>query len=73
MVDISTMKTNFTFFILLILILSCFSKNTTETVTETEKQFENSSKVIHILVALCDNKYRGIFPVPTKIGNGQNL
>jgi hypothetical protein len=29
-------------------------------------------KVIHVFVALCDNKYQGIVPVPTKIGNGQD-
>lgn len=28
-------------------------------------------KTIHIFVALCDNKYQGIVPVPTGIGNGQ--
>jgi len=28
-------------------------------------------KVIHVLVALCDNKNQGIIPVPAKIGNGQ--
>lgn len=30
------------------------------------------TKTIHILVALCDNKYQGIVPVPAKIGNGQD-
>lgn len=30
------------------------------------------SKTIHILVALCDNKYQGIVPVPEKIGNEQD-
>lgn len=34
--------------------------------------FENTSKVIHIIVALCDNKYQGIVPVGAKIGNGQD-
>ena len=29
-------------------------------------------KVIHIMVALCDNTYQGIVPVPAKIGNGQD-
>lgn len=29
-------------------------------------------KVIHVFVALCDNKYQGIVPVPSKIGNGQD-
>ncbi|CAM3369082.1 DUF4347 domain-containing protein [Flavobacterium longum] len=39
---------------------------------ENEKKFENTSKVIHIIVALCDNKYQGIVPVGAKIGNGQD-
>jgi hypothetical protein len=30
------------------------------------------TKVIHVFVALCDNKYQGIVPVPAKIGNGQD-
>ncbi|MEO8150985.1 MAG: hypothetical protein ABI723_25350 [Bacteroidia bacterium] len=30
-------------------------------------------KVIHVFVALCDNKNQGIVPVPAKIGNGQDL
>jgi hypothetical protein len=29
-------------------------------------------KTIHVFVALCDNKYQGIVPVPAGIGNGQN-
>ena len=29
-------------------------------------------KTIHVFVALCDNKYQGIVPVPKKIGNGQD-
>lgn len=31
-----------------------------------------SFRVIHVFVALCDNKYQGIVPVPPKIGNGQD-
>lgn len=34
--------------------------------------FDSSIKTIHIYVALCDNKYQGIVPVPSKIGNGQD-
>ena len=34
--------------------------------------FDTSYKVIHVLVALCDNKYQGIVRVPAKIGNGQD-
>ncbi|OCG21603.1 hypothetical protein A9G11_00225 [Gilliamella sp. wkB108] len=30
------------------------------------------TKVIHVLVALCDNKYQAIAPVPKAIGNGQD-
>src|SRR5688572_33316472 len=29
-------------------------------------------KTIHVFVALCDNKYQGIVPVPAVIGNGQD-
>ena len=34
--------------------------------------FKSDAKTIHIFVALCDNKYQGIVPVPEKIGNGQD-
>lgn len=34
---------------------------------------EDKIKVIHTLVALCDNKYQRIVPVPEKIGNGEDL
>ena len=30
------------------------------------------TKTIHVLVALCDNKYQKIVPVPQAIGNGQD-
>jgi len=30
------------------------------------------TKTIHVFVALCDNKYQGIVPVPARIGNGQD-
>ncbi len=35
-------------------------------------EYDTSKKTIHVLVALCDNKYQGIVPVPAKIGNGQD-
>lgn len=42
----------------------------------TAKVFAQSgnttAKTIHIYVALCDNKYQGIVPVPKAIGNGQD-
>jgi hypothetical protein len=31
-----------------------------------------NQKIIHVFVALCDNKYQGIVPVPKAIGNGQD-
>lgn len=33
----------------------------------------NPVPVIHVVVALCDNKYQGIVPVPARIGNGDDL
>jgi hypothetical protein len=40
---------------------------------ETPKPSNSGNlKVIHVFVALCDNKYQGIVPVPEKIGNGQD-
>lgn len=64
-------------------LLSCTAKttepvkkNSTATIkTRTIKNytsFDTSVKTIHIFVALCDNKYQGIVPVPPKIGNGQD-
>jgi len=34
--------------------------------------YDTTYKTIHVFVALCDNKYQGIVPVPAKIGNGQD-
>lgn len=39
---------------------------------EPEAEIPISGKTIHVLVALCDNKYQGIVPVPPAIGNGQD-
>jgi hypothetical protein len=33
---------------------------------------DSGIKAIHVFVALCDNKYQGIVPVPAAIGNGQD-
>ena len=38
----------------------------------SKENFDTTSKTIHVFVALCDNKYQGIVPVPPKIGNGQD-
>jgi hypothetical protein len=34
--------------------------------------FDTAAKTIHVFVALCDNQYQGIVPVPPRIGNGQD-
>lgn len=41
-------------------------------VNAVELPYDTSMRTAHILVALCDNKYQGIVPVPAKIGNGQD-
>jgi hypothetical protein len=33
---------------------------------------DSLKRAIHVMVALCDNTYQGIVPVPAKIGNGQD-
>lgn len=33
---------------------------------------DTNYRTIHLFVALCDNKYQGIVPVPSSIGNGQD-
>lgn len=62
-------------------LLTCNGKEkhpATASTTEVKKTLVNNSKydhqnkTIHVLVALCDNKYQGIVPVPEKIGNGQD-
>ena len=65
---------------LILLALSSCRYNPQKAVVETKKthalkciSFENPAiKTIHVFVALCDNKYQGIVPVPPKIGNGQD-
>jgi hypothetical protein len=76
------------FFLLLLLVIYCsfiFCACTSKAVNDTvgrefildcnktqNDSVDTSFKVIHLFVALCDNKYQGIVPVPANIGNGQN-
>ncbi len=59
-------------------IINCNSKTknsalvSEKSVLINETKFDTINKTIHVFVALCDNKYQGIVPVPTKIGNGQD-
>lgn len=34
--------------------------------------YDTGKQTIHVFVALCDNAYQGIVPVPERIGNGQD-
>lgn len=38
-----------------------------------EKEANNKTRLVHILVPLCDNENQGIVPVNASLGNGQNL
>lgn len=40
--------------------------------TPTTPTIENPGRVIHVLVALCDNENQGIVPVPAHLGNGED-
>jgi hypothetical protein len=42
------------------------------TPTKEIEKIKNVSKVIHVLVALCDNENQGIVPVPAFLGNGED-
>lgn len=62
-------------------LAGCTKAQPTETVTtpkpalsetiETAK-INNPGKVVHVLVALCDNDNQGIVPVPTFLGDGED-
>jgi hypothetical protein len=66
------------FFITFFLLTGCQSNNATTNEADKNKQTlsipakQNTSKVIHVFVALCDNVNQGIVKVPAKIGNGQD-
>ena len=49
-----------------------FTSETTKKSVKDDLKYDTSVQTAHIFVALCDNKYQGIVPVPEKIGNGQD-
>ena len=60
---------------------SCQSKSEKTAVGQQENRvkinqdsllYDKTIQTAHVFVALCDNKYQGIVPVPEKIGNGQD-
>lgn len=66
------------FLFIICTFFSCHSK-TDETSKEVLQKnskdslvYDKTIQTAHVFVALCDNKYQGIVPVPPKIGNGQD-
>ncbi len=47
-------------------------QNTSAPKSETIAKITNKAKIIHVLVALCDNVNQGIVPVPAHLGNGED-
>lgn len=67
------------FLVSLFWLAGCTKAQTIETtpkpnVSETREvaKIQNPGKVIHVLVALCDNENQGIVPVPAFLGNGED-
>lgn len=67
------------FFPLLCLLLAACSTaqvlTDNKTVSPTPERIEkttNPGRVVHVLVALCDNEFQGIVPVPAHLGNGED-
>lgn len=50
---------------------SVVTKNAEQSADEIAK-ITNTAKIIHVLVALCDNENQGIVPVPAFLGNGED-
>lgn len=64
------MKIRLLIFLPVLIVLSSFRKEACE--ARIPAPSDTLIRGIHIYVALCDNKYQGIVPVPAKIGNGQD-
>ena len=41
-------------------------------IQRAESPTANSARIVHVLVALCDNEHQGIVPVPARLGNGED-
>jgi len=68
-------------FTALLFLMSCGKAQTSETPNEQKRsnslsretaKIQNPGKVVHVLVALCDNENQGIVPVPAFLGDGEN-
>lgn len=66
------------FLFIICTFFSCHSKtdDTSKEVLQKNSKdslvYDKTIQTAHVFVALCDNKYQGIVPVPPKIGNGQD-
>ena len=72
------------FYALLLVSIFCFvsctkaqpanpnSQTKTNAKPEPAAKIENPGKVVHVLVALCDNENQGIVPVPAFLGDGED-
>ncbi|MBN9297838.1 MAG: hypothetical protein J0I41_12560 [Filimonas sp.] len=61
----------------LFLLTACTDKSNKQQPLQQQVQqkvflIDSTSPTVHVFVALCDNTYQGIVPVPKAIGNGQN-
>ena len=74
------MSNKFLVLLLLLCVSGCSTAQTQNNIpsanqavnqTETVAKIKNTAKVIHVLVALCDNEIQGIVPVPAHFGNGE--
>lgn len=52
--------------------LSPENSQTAKRTDEKIEKIKNSAKIIHVLVALCDNENQGIVPVPAFLGDGED-
>src|SRR5499426_1218032 len=62
-------------FIFLLLVIACAAdsgKSARQQPVIAAEDIRNPGRVIHVIVALCDNQYQGIVPVPARIGNGDD-
>lgn len=47
-------------------------RNQVTPISSIQSPLQNTGRLLHVVVALCDNQYQGIVPVPARIGNGDD-
>ncbi|HEX8651715.1 MAG TPA: hypothetical protein VF708_12820 [Pyrinomonadaceae bacterium] len=53
-------------------LTSAGNTNRRNTASSDKTIARNSGRLIHVIVALCDNEYQGIVPVPASLGDGDD-